>query len=207
MRLPIVVEIADQRRMRELTRRYRQNPVLKDVGYELSNWPLYHRLNAAAGAVTAVTLNFFRNVGGLTKNDTNLIKDSELPAPERFKVGALRFIFASRMAFADVYQFLRTYFCEFFIGNSIYQEGPLALYPGGAGVSGFTTRTAQSTWNNGNTDPSAINSMGDSGPEIGQGESFRVVVSGTAFTLAAAPEGTGQDLLCVLDGWKGRAVS
>jgi len=185
--------------------RARANPVMRDVGYE-GPWTLYDRLTAAVAATTATSLRFFQSPisATKTKNDTNLLSAGQLPHPERFKVLALRFIFAPNMHPGDIELFLSTYYAEFYVGQSIYAEGPMSLYPGGGGIS--TAATAYS--NNGVPDPRAIYSLGDKGPEIGQGENFYVLCTGTAFTLqTAANGGTGQDILCVLDGIRVRAVS
>ncbi len=183
----------------------RHNPVVRDIGYE-GPWMVYDRLTAAAGATTATGLRFFTTPisATKTKNDTNLIKQSEMPSPERIKILSLRFSFSPAMHPTDIRLFLTTYYTELFISERIYVEGPLALFPGGTGISTASTAPASS----GIPDPRAIYVFGDKGPEIGQGENFYAVCTGTAFVLQAASNGGGgQDILAVMDVIRVRAVA
>ncbi len=180
----------------------RANPIVPNLA-DRQAWELYDRVTVATNTVTATSIIFFQTPisATKTKNDTNLIQAGRLEDPQRFFVTALRFIFASDILSADLNAFLSVYFCEFYIGQKIYQEGPLVLFPGGAGVQGQTSRTDESNWNNGVANPAAINLLGEEGIWILQGQQFRTEVKTSAtFTTSNATAATGLDILCVLDG-------
>jgi len=180
----------------------RANPIVPNLA-DRQAWELYDRETVATNTVTAASYIFFQTPIGATKtkNSTNMIQAGRLEDPQRFFVTALRFIFASDVLSVDINAFLSAYYCEFYIGQKIYQEGPLVLFPGGAGVQGQTSRTDESNWNNGAPCPSAINLLGEEGVWILQGQQFRCEVkTSTTFTTSNASAATGLDMLCVLDG-------
>lgn len=203
-RVPMGVEVWSPELMRKRLLRY-SNPIVPNLA-DRQAWMLYDRLKVAAAANTSSPYVFFQNGTGTgtppkPKEDTNLVQTGRLEDPQRFFITAVRLVFSSDMFFEDVVLFQKNYFIELWIGQKIYQEGPLPLFPGGAGVSGFTTRTAQSSWNNGAPDPRSINLLGEEGIWILQGQQFRVEmkssVAATALQSAPAP---GANILLVLDG-------
>lgn len=182
-------------------RRY-ANPVVPNMA-DRQAWMLYDRLAVATNTLTATNYVFFQvPISGSTKtkNDTNLVQQGRLEDPQRFFVTALRFIISSDVLSTDITRLLKNFYCEFWIGSKIYQEGPLVLFPGGAGVSGNSVKTGDSNWNHGDANPSAINLLGEEGIWILQSQNFRVETKGTAFTTSAATDATGLNVLCVLDG-------
>jgi len=193
--VPLGVEIASPERMRRIVRRYR-NPVVPNMA-DRQAWNLYDRQKKVAGVSDATILFFQVPISGTKpKEDTNMIQAGRLEDPQRFFVTALRIVMASAMSPVDIDEFQKKYYCEFYIGQKIYQEGPLVLFPGGGGVQGMSTATSQAFWNNGAPDPRAINLLGEEGVWILQGQQFRVEVkTTTTFTMA-----TAQNILVVLDG-------
>lgn len=178
------------------------NPIVPNLA-DRQAWELYDRVTVATNTATASSYIFFQTPISATKTkvDTNLIQAGRLEDPQRFFVTALRFIFSSDVKNVDIQTFLKRYYCEFWVGQKIYQEGPLVLFPGGAGVAGFTTKTDSANWNNGVPNPSAINLLGEEGIWILQGQQFRVETkAATVFTTSNASDATGLNILCVLDG-------
>jgi hypothetical protein len=182
----------------------RRNPIMPNWA-DIQPWHYYDRLTAAAAATVATDLLWFTTPLSATKTklDTNLKQAGRLPDPKHFLVTAMRFVFEPSMLLADITLVNRSYYVEFEIGDKIYAEGHFDLYPGGAGISGYTTRTAESTWFNGHPDPMAVDQWGaDRGIHILQGQTFQVRGRApTAITLAAVGAGgSGMNLRCVLDG-------
>ena len=200
------VSLGDRALVNRRLRRF-ANPVVPNMA-DRQAWMLYDRRIIATNTATPTSHLFFTVPVGQDvsstpkpKTDTNMVQQGRLEDPQRFFMTALRFIIASDALSLDLNALLSNYFCEFWIGGKIYQEGPLVLFPGGAGVSGFSTLTAESNWNNGVPNPSAINLLGEEGVWILQGQQFRVEMKTTnAFTTSNVVGSTGLDILCVLDG-------
>jgi len=184
------------------------NPIVPNAA-DILPWVLYDRLTVASATATATTIRLFTQPIGTaskTKQDTNLDQVQRLPDPQWFNATGLGFYFSSATVKADIDSFLDNYHIEFWIGQKVYAEGPLQVFPGGAGLAGETTQTAQSVFTIGqpyhsNTwdlrlpagidlgmDPQSgglIVSDGIIGQTILQGQQFRVEILGTAFTTAA----------------------
>lgn len=191
------------------------NPIAPDAT-DILPWWLYDRVVCSAATATLTEYRFFSvPIGGIlqgttstikTKNDTNLEQVSQLTAPQHFNCSALRFIFAPTMALVDIAAFLNNYYCEFWIGQKIYAEGPLHLFPGGAGIYGVSTQNNVGTFTNGIANCAAVVDfrMGDNpiGHHILQGQTFYVKVIGTSFTESAV----AANVQCALDGILSRGV-
>lgn len=182
----------------------RRNPIMPDWT-DIQPWHFYDRLTTAVATAMAADQLFFTTPLSATKTklDTNLKQAGRLPDPKHFLVTAMRFIFDSRMLLSDIQQIIGNFFIEFTIGDKIYAEGHFDLFPGGAGIYGMTTRTAEATWANGYPDPMAVDQWGsDRGIHILQGQTFDVKARtpNTVTTATAAAGGTGSNIRCVLDG-------
>lgn len=200
-----------KRAMRVSNKNRNQNPI-EEGRADIVPWVLYDRLFTAASTATPVEYDFFTTPIGGTKfrQDTNLQQVSQLPNPQHFNCTSLQFYFGSKMVKADIDTFIETYFCEFWIGDKVYAQGPLIEFPGGAGLTGVTTQTNVGVFTNGFPSPNAVVDfrMGDNpiGHHILQGENFFVkVLTNAGYTTAASPA-VGVSLLCVLDGVLSRAV-
>lgn len=204
------VRVGNSSRVHQLIRRHK-NPVVPDLA-DVQPWMYYDRLTASAGTSPG-NLLFFTTPLSSTKSklDTNLKQAGRLPDPKHFLVMSLRFVFASKMVLADVQLMVDSYYTEFEIGDKIYSEGHLDLFPGGAGISGLAAYGVAGTnstaivqlgafaINNGQANPNAVNMWGkEHGIHILQGQTFQVrATAPTAVTLAAAattnntPQGVG----------------
>lgn len=196
-------------RARQVTSlRHKSNPLVPDMT-DIQPWMFYDRLTAAAASQVTQNLLFFTTPlsSGKTKLDTNLKQAGRLPDPKHFLLMAIRFVFSSDMAIADIQNILKSYYVELEIGDKIFSEGHLDLFPGGAGLDGTTSTTVAASTsgftNNGNPNPLATNNWGtEHGIHIQQGQTFQVrCIAPTAITMAAgAAGGTGMNLRCVFDG-------
>lgn len=193
-----------------------QNPIMEGVA-DVLPWFLYDRQTTAANTLTATQYDYFTTpIGGTkTKQDTNMEQVSRLPDPQWMNVTSLQFYTSSRMLVEDIGTLLDTYYCEFIVSGKVYAEGPIMQFPGGAGVSGFTTQTNTGAFSNGINSPLAVNDfrMGndDTGITILQGQTFKVSLKSSAgFTTKATTynaNAIGLNLLCVLEGVLSRQVS
>ena len=184
-------------------------------------WVLYDTLLTAAAANTLAQYTFFQvPIGGAkTKAQTNMEQVSRLADPDYFNCQAVGFEFAPNMVKVDIDQFLNAYYCEFWVGQKVYAEGPLSVFPSGAGLSGATTRNNEGTFSNGlptlgncfdlRLPAGVAGADGITGITILQGQQFQFRVIGTPFALAAAAapmNGAGLILKTYLFGIKYRAV-
>jgi hypothetical protein len=197
------------------------NVFVQDV-VDRGPWLFYDRQTTAAAAVTALVYNAF-NVpygGTKTKSDTNLRQANHLPPPQAFAMSSIGFILATTMLFADAAQFLKNYFFQLTIGSKVFGEGPLHLFPGGAGIYGFAstnhaTTSLQQCINNGMPNLSAARRFPDY-PRIIPANVFfglDIIAGAATFTLAAAVVSTivspaygGLDVMAVIDGVYDREV-
>ncbi len=192
----------------DIARRFfgaKSNPVVPNIT-DIQPWLYYDRLTAAANTTPANNLLFFTTPMSSTKTklDTNLKQAGRLPDPKHFLVMSIRFMFGSNMTVADIQAMIRNYYVELEIGDKIFAEGHIDMYPGGGGIDGVATTTATTTTitalNNGIATPSATNNWGsEHGIHILQGQTFQVrLISPSAPTLAAS--GHGLDIRAILDG-------
>lgn len=198
--LPSPVAIGSREHAKSAVKRNR-NPIVKDLN-ERQPWMFYDRLSGAAGAMPLSLLFFTTPLSSSkTKLDTNLKQAGRLPDPKHFLCTAIRFFFAPSMTLADLHLIINGYYIEFEIGDKIYAEGHLDMYPAGGGLAGSVITTVAattfSTWTNGNPSVQAINDWGVSnGITIEQGQTFQVRALAPAVVTAAA----AYNIRCVLDG-------
>jgi hypothetical protein len=182
-------------------------------------WVLYDTLGTAPSTATVTEFDAFTTPISATKPKgmTNLQQVQQLPAPQHFNCTAMKIYFDSQMHLADIQQFISQYYCEFWIGDKVYAQGPIFEFPQGGGITGYTTATNQQSWGNGFMNPNAIVDfrMGDNpiGHHILQGQNFYVKFLATnVFTTSSNSflnaNATAQALsfLTVLEGILSRGV-
>lgn len=178
-----------------------------DVQHE----PLYDTLNFSAGAQIPNNSTFFTAPTGKTYAQTNVKEASKLQAPQAMSVKGIGFFVVPTILLADLTAILNPqtgYALEFWIGEKSYNRAPLWFYVPGGGISGFTSQTDTSFYNNGMVGRNerhllAINII------IDNQASFygNLVSAATAYTLTAAGSGgTGATFMMVLDGLHARGV-
>lgn len=187
------------------------NPI-EEGRADIVPWILYDRQFTAAGSTTSVEYDYFTTpIGGAkTKQDTNMEQVSVLPNPQHFNVTSMQFYFSSQMLLTDISKFLDTYYTEFWITGKNYAEGPLSMFPGGGGVTGFSTQTGVGAFSNGFPSPLAVVDFRQGTDPIGhhilQGQTFKVKVLTSAGFATQSASPVGLSLLVVLEGILSRQV-
>ncbi len=119
----------------------KQNPISPNQA-DYVNWVIYDRTSwAAAAVVPQITKLFVSPIGqgGKTKVDTNMEQVSTLPAPQWFNCTGIAFYFNPNVAPIDLYNFLTTEYCEFWVSSKVYVEGPLDVFPSAGGPASSAT--------------------------------------------------------------------
>lgn len=198
--------------MRVSAKNRNTNPI-EEGRADIVPWLFYDRQTTASNTTTAVEYDFFTTpIGGAkTRQDTNMTQVQTLSQPEHFNCTSLQFYPSSRMFAVDIGTLLDTYYCEFWIGNKIYAQGPISQFPAGAGLYGATTQTNVGFFTNGMPSPLAVVDfrIGDNpiGHHILQGQSFQVkLISSAGFLTNNGSGAIGLNLLCVIDGVLSRGV-
>ncbi len=120
---------------------------------DIEDTPLYDTVTLAQGQVAGPnTVSWFTNVRantGKTLADTNMVRDSELAAPEMFSIRAIGIWFHSTMSLRDIEGIMRYLALQIVVGKKPKIEGPVWQFCAGGGISGFTTATSTSVYQNG----------------------------------------------------------
>ena len=127
------------------------NPIVQNMN-DFVQWVFYDRATFAQGSNVPVNFKLFTTpIGqnGKTKVDTNLDQAQRINDPGWMNATALGFYFDSSNLLLDIQNFLAQSYMEFWVSSKIYLEGPYQCFPGGAGLAGVSTSTAQQTYTNG----------------------------------------------------------
>lgn len=187
--------------------------------YDLNNMDVQHMQLydtisiAAGGSVSPLSVNFFSNVGpqsGKTAAQTNLAQSRQLQTPQAFSIMSFRVGWAPNILLADLLTVLANFDFEFQIGQKLYQQAPINMFPYGGGVwaamspssaSAFTT-----IFTNGWPDRQGMHRL-NIPLVIDNTASFFGQFNGTPQTLTASGGGgTGGTFQCVLDGFYARGI-
>lgn len=131
-------------------------------------WYWYDTLKLAPGTtVTNTPYSWFQTAQGQadpyngnaikTFLETNLVgQGGQFSSPYDMVLTNLGFKFAADNILYDMIQIMKYGYFEFKILEKTFFKGHLWRHPMGAGITGFSTQTAESSWNNGIADPGAI---------------------------------------------------
>jgi hypothetical protein len=178
-------------------------------------WYWYDTLKFAPGAQTVTTpYSWFATAQGQsdpynnnaikTFLETNIVgQGGQFSSPYDMVMTNLGFYFTPDAKLYDITQILKYGYFEFKILEKTFFKGHLWRHPPGAGLSGATSQTTESVWNNGVPDPGAIYYFGQWSKYIPPlttfsltltfFESVGVATSGTAGgTLPASAVAAGQ---------------
>lgn len=177
---------------------------------DVQDIPLYDTVVFASGAtITIQNSQLFVNVQGKSIAQTNVQNSKKLDAPEAFTVKSYRFYWRQDILLADLYAILTGSggaVLEFYIGNKVYQRGPLWLFNAGGGPVLFTTASATQMINNGMQGRSEMNRVAIN-VVIDNQASFFAQLNTTGITLTAgASGGTGFTYQLLLSGLYARGV-
>jgi hypothetical protein len=177
---------------------------------DVQHTPLYDTVVLAAGAaLTTLSSALFTNVGPASAKTlalTNMSQSRLLPAPEAFSIFGIRFRYSEDILRLDLTTILNTFALEFYLGQKVYNRGPLWFYNAGGGIWAATTRTEESVYVNGNPSREGMHKLAI--PIVIENQmTFYGQLVGTNFTLtASASGGTGLTMQCLLDGLYARGV-
>jgi hypothetical protein len=177
---------------------------------DVQDTPLYDTVSFAAGATITTAASFmFVNVQGKTLAQTNVQNSKKLDAPEAFTIKSYRFYWRQDVILADLYAILTGSggaVLEFYIGNKVYQRGPLWNYNPGGGINPFFTTSSVSLLNNGMTGRSEMNKVAIN-VVIDNQASFFAQLNTTGITLTTSGNGgTGFTYQLLLSGLYARGV-
>jgi len=123
------------------------NPIAPNQA-DIVKWVLYDRFQFAASTTVPNNFKFFTQPIGTnnkTKTDTNLDQVQRLPDPLWFNTEGVGFFFGPLTAPADLANFLATEYMEYWVGQKVYIEGPIQVFPGGAGIFASLTNPASTS--------------------------------------------------------------
>ena len=150
------------------------NPATADINALLGGvvdrkkWYWYDTLKLAPGAQTVTTPYawFAQAVGQADPNnasatktflETNIVgQGGQFSSPYDMVMTNLGFYFASDNKLYDINQVMKYGYFQFSILEKVFFKGHLWRHPPGAGMTGMSTQTAESVWNNGVPDPASI---------------------------------------------------
>lgn len=174
---------------------------------DVQHTPLYDTVVIAAGSsLSVLTSAFFTNVGaasGKTLALTNLTQSQKLAAPEAFSIFAFRFRYSENLSLLDIYNIINGFCFEFYLGQKVYQRGPIWYYNAGGGIWATTTASTTTILNNGNPGRSNMHKLAIS-VVIENQMTFYGQLNGNAYTLNGG--GTGITMQMLLDGLYARGV-
>jgi len=177
---------------------------------DVQHTPLYDTVTInAAGTLSVLTSALFSNVGpqsNKTLAQTNLTQSQKLAAPEAFSIFGFRFHWLESVILADLETVTNGFCFEFYLGQKVYQRGPLWYYNAGGGIAGYFTNSQTSVFTNGTPGRSEMHKLAIS-VVIENQMTFYGQLNGTTVTLTtAANGGTGMTFQMVLDGLYARGV-
>lgn len=133
------------------------NPIVQNMN-DFVQWIFWDRAVFAQGANIPVKFQLFAipmNQGGKTKVDTNLEQPMKINSPGWLNAAYLGFYYGASTLLLDIQNLTDQCYMEFWVSQKVYLEGHLQSFPGGAGLKGVSTDTAQQTYTNG--DPTVAN--------------------------------------------------
>ncbi len=149
----------------------------------------------------ATTMGYYTAAGGaLTYLHTNMDRGGKIPSGRAFRLFELGISFNARARAADAAQLMDCLSLRFEKqgGQLVIQHGPVKLWPGGTGLTGFSTQSGESGMANGIASLSAVRRF-KLPRELNANESFKYTlnapsatrfVDGTAIALSAFVEVT-----------------
>jgi hypothetical protein len=175
---------------------------------DVQDTPVYDTLTYSAGqTINTPNSALFANVesgAGKTFAQTNMSDNKRLLAPEAFSVFGLRLGWSEDVLRSDLQTFLNSWAYEFWLGQKNYSRANIRHYSSGWGISGYTTRTAESFYTNGSPGRGSMNMIMVK-LVIANQMSFYAQLTGAASQVLSA-SGNGLILLNELVGLYARGV-
>lgn len=192
-------------------------------------WWYYYTLKLAAGTTLASQYTLFNAALGspdpypltgtpsLTKVETNMPNTSSngFNAPRDLILDQIGFKIQESALLADIISFDQYTYFELKVIDKIFYEGKISWHPMGTGVSGFSTKTSESSWMYGTPNQAAVVRFGNFAKYIAPQMNWSLVLyapsgsgpSASSLTLATSGNGgSGVTLVTFLKGLTDRAV-
>lgn len=148
-----------------------------------------------------------------TELQTNMRRGNQFPPPNCLLLNSISVYFESNWIKADIDLMLQNYLLKFYIDEKYYHNGYLWWFPQGAGLSGLSTQTGESVYNNGLPAPGYRRLYGPWSKYIAPEQQFGMYIqwyqSASAFGTASTTPPTlavGGTVRIVLDGFTDRSV-
>lgn len=175
---------------------------------DVQDTPVYDTITyQMSGTINTPNSQFFTNVGspsGKTYAQTNMSQTQKLDAPEAFSVFAIRLGFSEDVLRSDLQTLLNSWAYEFDIGQKWYQRANLRHFNSGWGISGFSSKTAESVYTNGWPSITAMHGLAVKLVLANQMSFYGQLVGAASQTLSGA--GAGLILVNELVGLYARGV-
>lgn len=160
---------------------------------DVQDTPIYDTLTYAAGAtINTPNSQLFTNVeagSGKTYAQTNMTQNGKLDAPEAFSVFGVRLGWSEDALRSDLQSFLNSWAYEFWLGKKEYQRANVRHFSSGWGISGYTTRTAESFYTNGTPGRNSMNMLAVKLVIANQMSFFAQLTGAASQTLSASGSG------------------
>jgi len=175
---------------------------------DVQDTPLYDTITYTAGATINPTNSlFFQNVesgSGKTQTQTNMTTNGRLDAPEAFSVFGIRLGFSEDILRSDLQSLLNNWAFLFQMLKKPYSQGNIRHYASGWGITGYTTRTAESFYTNGVPGRGSMNLLSVK-LVIANQQTFQAQLVGAASQVLSGG-GVGLIMICELVGLYARGV-
>lgn len=175
---------------------------------DVQDTPIYDTITYTAGAtINTINSSLFTNVengSGKSFAQTNMTQNSKLDAPEAFSVFGIRVGVSEDILRSDFQTLLNSWAFEFWLGKKEYQRANIRHFSSGWGISGATTKTAESFYTNGWASRDAMNVVAVK-LVIANQMSFFAQLTGSASQVLSS-SGVGMILICELVGLYARGV-
>jgi hypothetical protein len=176
---------------------------------DVEDTPVYDTVTYVAGAsITLTNASWFTNVGnasGKSYAQTNMDQNGKLDAPEAFAVFGVRFHWSEDILRSDLTTLLNAWAFEFDLGKKNYQRANIRHFSSGMGISGYTTKTAESFYTNGLPGRQSMNMLAVK-LVIANQMSFNAYLDGNNAGQVLSSSGVGAILLVELIGLYARGV-
>jgi hypothetical protein len=179
---------------------------------DVEDTPLYDTITYTAGQ--SITGNqggnssWFTNVennSGKTLAQTNMTQNGKLDAPKAFSVFGIRLNWSEGILRSDLQTLLDSWAFDFWLGDKSYQRGNIRHFSSGMGISGYTTKTAESFYTNGLPGRQSMNMLSVK-LVIANQMSFQAYLTGSNTAQVLSSSGSGLIFLCELVGLFARGV-
>jgi hypothetical protein len=175
---------------------------------DVQDTPVYDTLTYTAGGTVQQSNNqWFANVeqgSGKTQAQTNMTQNNKLDAPEAISVFGIRVGWSEDALRSDLQTLINSWAYQFSLGKKYYSLANLRHYSAGWGLTGFSSRTAESAYTNGFPSRGSMNLLEIKLVIANQMSFYAQLIGNTSQVLSSS--GTGLILLNELVGLYARGV-